>query len=146
MELEPGQPVFMKEVHGNVWKPGVIDQPAKEPDSYWIKFPDSSILRRTRSMIKSRSLPSHFELQAEGKERNSTEFIPLHVHSIFNSLLLAPEQPMGNLVVPPMTEMGTLSAAGNIPLVQPSLPSQAVDQLYPVHQGDPPMQTRVFHQ
>ena len=48
MELKPGQPVFMKEVHGNVWKTGVIDQPAKEPDSYWIKFPDSSILRRTQ--------------------------------------------------------------------------------------------------
>ena len=52
MELEPGQPVFVKEVTGNVWKTGVIDQPAKEPESYWIKFPDNSILRRTRSMIK----------------------------------------------------------------------------------------------
>ena len=29
MELEPGQPVFMKEATGNVWKPGVIDQPAR---------------------------------------------------------------------------------------------------------------------
>ena len=29
MELKPGQPVFMKEVHGNVWKTGVIDQQAK---------------------------------------------------------------------------------------------------------------------
>ena len=36
-----------------------------EPDSYWVRFPDNSILRRTRSMIKPRSLPSHFELQAE---------------------------------------------------------------------------------
>ena len=52
MELEPGQPVFVKEVHGNVWKTGTIDQPAKEPESYWVKFPDNSILRRTRSMIK----------------------------------------------------------------------------------------------
>ena len=25
MELKPGQPVFMKEVHGNVWKTGVIN-------------------------------------------------------------------------------------------------------------------------
>ena len=25
MELEPEQPVFMKEVHGNIWKSGVID-------------------------------------------------------------------------------------------------------------------------
>ena len=76
MELEPGQPVFVKEVHRNVWKTGVVDQPAKEPDSYWIKFPDSSILRRTCSMIKPRSLPSHFELESEAKERNISEFIP----------------------------------------------------------------------
>ena len=46
MELKPGQPVFMKKVHGNVWKTGVIDQPAKESDFYWIEFPDSSILIR----------------------------------------------------------------------------------------------------
>ena len=32
MELKPGQPVFMKEVHGNVWKTGIINQPAKEPE------------------------------------------------------------------------------------------------------------------
>ena len=32
MELKPGQPVFMKEVHGNVWRTGIIDQPAKEPE------------------------------------------------------------------------------------------------------------------
>ena len=79
MELEPGQPVFIKEVHGNVWKTGVIDQPAKEPDSYWIRFPDSSILRRTRSMIKPRSLPSHFELKTQIKEWNNPQFIPSSV-------------------------------------------------------------------
>ena len=67
MELKPGQPVFVKEVRGNVWKTGVINQPAKEPESYWIKFPDNSILRRTRSMIKPRAQPSYFKLEAEGK-------------------------------------------------------------------------------
>ena len=30
MELKLGHPVFMKEVAGNVWKTGVINQPAKE--------------------------------------------------------------------------------------------------------------------
>ena len=54
-ELEPGQPVFVKEVHGNVWRTATVDQPAAEPDSYWVRFPDNSILRRTRSMIKPRS-------------------------------------------------------------------------------------------
>ena len=82
MELEPGQPVFMKEVTGNVWKTGVINQPAKEPESYWIKFPDNSILRRTRSMIKPRSQPSYFELEAEGKEWNATGTVLPHVHTI----------------------------------------------------------------
>ena len=69
-ELEPRQPVFVKEVRGNVWRTATIDQPAAEPDSYWVRFPDNSILRRTRSMIKPRSLPSHFELQAEAQQRN----------------------------------------------------------------------------
>ena len=70
MDLEPGQPVFVKEVNGNVWRTVTVDQPAAEPDSYWVRFPDDSILRSTRSMIKPRSLPSHFELQAEAQQRN----------------------------------------------------------------------------
>ena len=39
MELDPGQPVFVKEVSGNVWKTTTVDQPAAEPDSYWVRFP-----------------------------------------------------------------------------------------------------------
>ena len=70
MELEPGQPIFVKEVNGNIWRTATVDQLAAEPDSYWVRFPDDSILRRTRSMIKPRSLPSHFELQAEAQQRN----------------------------------------------------------------------------
>ena len=54
MDLEPGQPVFVKEVNGNVWRTATVDQPAAEPDSYWVRFPDDSILRRTRSMIKTK--------------------------------------------------------------------------------------------
>ena len=69
-KLEPEQPVFLKEVHGNVWRTATVNQPAAEPDSYWVRFPDNSILRRTRAMIKPRSLPSHFELQAEAQQRN----------------------------------------------------------------------------
>ena len=34
MELKPGQPVFVKEVTGNVWKTSVINHLAKEPESY----------------------------------------------------------------------------------------------------------------
>ena len=46
MELDPGQPVFIKEVSGNVWKTATVDQLTAEPDSYWVRFPDNSILRK----------------------------------------------------------------------------------------------------
>ena len=85
-ELEPGQPVFVKEVHGNIWRTATINQPAAEPDSYWVRFPDNSILRRTRSMIKPRSLPSHFELQAEAQQRNFEGETSSRSHSSFNQL------------------------------------------------------------
>ena len=61
MDLDPGQPVFVKEVSGNIWRMATVDQPAAESDSYWVRFPDNSILRRTRSMITPRSLPSSFQ-------------------------------------------------------------------------------------
>ena len=32
MDLDPGQPVFVKEVSGNVWKTTTVDQPAAEPN------------------------------------------------------------------------------------------------------------------
>ena len=78
MDLDPGQPVFVKEVSGNVWKTTTVDQLAAEPDSYWGRFPDNSILRRTRSIIKPRSLPSHFKLQAEAQPWNFEGKISSH--------------------------------------------------------------------
>ena len=102
-ELEPGQPVFVKEVHGNAWRTATIDQPAAEPDSYWVRFPDNSILRRTRSMIKPRSLPSHFELQAEAQQRNFEGETSSHSHSSFNQLngqSMLPVMPMTSVTTP----------------------------------------------
>ena len=120
MELKPGQPVFMKEVHGNVWKTGIINQPAKEPESYWVKFPDNSILRRTRSMIKPQSQPSYFELEAEGTEKGTAVETFHHIsHHPFNSNLQAPEipaLPVDSLVPPALTSKATPSAAGNLPV------------------------------
>ena len=87
IQLKPGQPVFMKEVTENVWKTDVINQPAMEPESYWIKFPDNSILRRMRSMIKPRSQPFYFQLEAEGKEWKHTGTIPPHYNNpLLNNL------------------------------------------------------------
>ena len=103
-ELEPGQPVFVKEVHGNVWRTAIVDQPAAEPDSYWVRFPDNSILRRTRSMIKPRSLPFHFELQAEAaQQRNFEGETNSHSCSSFNQLnekSLLPVTPMTSVTTP----------------------------------------------
>ena len=105
MELDPGQPVFVKEVSGNIWKTATVDQPVAEPDSYWVRFPDNSILRRTRAMIKPRSQPSHFELQAEAQPQNfegkfcshsSDSFSPMNVESML------PVTPMES-VTPPAT-------------------------------------------
>ena len=102
-ELEPGQPVFVKEVHGNVWRTATVDQPAAEPDSYWVRFPDNSILRRTRSMIKPRSLPSHFELQAEAQQRNFEGENHLHSCDSFRQLngqSMPPVMPMTSVTTP----------------------------------------------
>ena len=74
MDLEPGQPVFIKEVQGNIWKTATIDQPAREPDSYWVRYPDNSILRRTHQMIKPQTQPSHLELETQSHERNTPEY------------------------------------------------------------------------
>ena len=102
-ELEPGQPVFVKEVHGNVWRTATVNQPAAEPDSYWVRFPDNSILRRTRSMIKPRSLPSHFELQAEAQQRNFEGETNSRSYSSFNQLngqSMLPVTPMTSVTTP----------------------------------------------
>ena len=96
------------------------DQPtSKEPKLYWIKFPDNSILRRPRSMVKPRSQPSYFELEAEGKEWNSTGIIPPCSHQPFNSMLPAlelPALPMDDLVPPALTSKATPSVQDNIPV------------------------------
>ena len=93
MDLDPGQPVFVKEVSGNVWKTTTVDQPAAEPDSYWVRFPGNSILRRTRAMIKPRSQPSHFELQTEAQPWNFEGKFCSHSSDSFNQL-------NGNSVLP----------------------------------------------
>ena len=40
-----------------------MDHPADGPDSYWIRFPDSSLLRRIHSALKVRFIPSIFNQQ-----------------------------------------------------------------------------------
>ena len=110
MDLEPGQPVFVKEVNGNVWRTATVDQPAAESDSYWVRFPDNSILRRTRSMIKPRSSPSHFELQAEAQQRNFEGQTNSHSLDSFNQLnehAMLPVTPMTSVTTPATVDRGS---------------------------------------
>ena len=103
MDLDPGQPVFVKEVSGNIWKTTTVDQPAAEPNSYWVRFSDNSILRRTRSMIKPRSLPSHFKLQAEAQPLNFEGKTNSHSFDSFNQLnghSMLPVTPMTSVTTP----------------------------------------------
>ena len=143
MELKPGQPVFMKEVHGNVWRTGTINQPVKEPDSYWIKFPDTSILRRTQPMIKPRSLPSHLNWKLRTRRGTFWNLFPqVHLSSMLPGLE-HPALPKGNLVTPQLSEKGTSSERKDIPtssphVTQPSISSQVLRRST--------CATKVFHQ
>ena len=120
MELDPGQPVFVKEVSGNVWKAATVDQPAAEPDSYWVRFPENSILRRTRSVIKPRSLPSHFELQAEAQPWNFEGKISLHSSDSFNLLKMEsmlPVTPMASVTPPATKDRGSKVRKSTDPII-----------------------------
>ena len=110
MDLEPGQPVFVKEVNGNIWRTATVDQPAAEPDSYWVRFPDNSILRRTISMIKPRSQPSHFELQAEAQPRNfegKTNSCSFDSFNQLNGNSMLPVTPMVSVTTPVTIDRGS---------------------------------------
>ena len=80
-------------------------------------------------MIKPRSQPSYFELEAEGKEWNAAEIVPPYSHNPFTSKLQEPELPvlpMSSLVPQPLTTKAMQLGQVNIPVsstgeVQPSI-------------------------
>ena len=129
MELDPGQPIFVKEVNGNVWKTATVDQPAAEPDSFWVRFQDNSILRRIRAMIKPRSQPSHFELQAEAQPWNfegkycscsSDSFNLMNVESML------PVTPMGSVKPPATKDRGSTVRKPTDTIISTGAPQPAV--------------------
>ena len=125
MDLDPGQPVFVKEVSGNIWKTATVDQPVAEPDSYWVRFPDNSILRRTRSMIKPRSLPSHFKLQAEAQPWNFEGKSDSHSHDSFNQLngnSMLPVTPMASVTTPATKDRGSKVGKSTDPISSTEAP------------------------
>ena len=129
MDLEPGQPVFVKEVNGNVWRTATVDQPAAEPDSYWVRFPDNSILRRTRSMIKPRSQPSHFKLQAEAQPGNFEGKTYSHSCESFNQLngqSMLPVTPMASVTKPATIDRGSKVSEITDPISSTETPKPTV--------------------
>ena len=131
MDLEPGQPVFVKEVNGNIWRTATVDQPAAEPDSYWVRFPDNSILRRTRSMIKPRSVPSHFELQAEAQQRNfegETNSRSSESFSQLNEQSMLPVTPMASVTKPATVDRGSKVSETPDPINSTGAPQPTVER------------------
>ena len=129
MDLEPGQPVFVKEVNGNIWRTATVDQPAAEPDSYWVRFPDNSILRRTRSMIKPRSSPFHFELQAEAQQRNFEGETNSRSFGSFNQLnehSMLPVTPMASVTKPATVDRGSKVSEITDPISSTETPQHTV--------------------
>ena len=125
MELDPGQPVFVKEVSGNIWKTTTVDQSAAEPDSYWVRFPDNSILRRTRSMVKPRSLPSYFKLQAEAQPWNFEGKTNLHSSDSFNQMKvesMLPITPMASVSTPAIKDRGSKVRKSTDPIISTEAP------------------------
>ena len=134
MDLVPGQPVFVKEVNGNVWRTATVDQPAAEPNSYWVRFPDNSILRRTRSMIKPRSLPSHFKLQAEAQPGNFEEKTNSCSFDSFNQLngnSLLPVAPMTSVTTSATIDRGSKVSETTDPVISTEAPQPTVSEATP---------------
>ena len=107
MDLEAEQPVFIKGVQENIWKAATINQPAREPDSYWARYPDNSILRRTHQIIKPQTQPSHLELETQSHERNIPEYRTSSNMQSFQTMFPEPGQqafPTGKPAAPALQE------------------------------------------
>ena len=134
MDLDPGRPVFVKEVSGNIWKTATIDQPAAEPDLYWVRFPDNSILRRTRAMIKPRSRPSHFKLQAEAQPWNFEGKFCAHSSDSFNPMnveSMLPVTPMGSVTPLATKDRDSKVGKSTDPIISTEAPQPAVSGITP---------------
>ena len=122
-----------------------VDQPAAEPDSYWVRFPDNSILRRTRSMIKPRSLPSHFELQAEAQPGNFEGKTNSHSFDSFNQLngnSMLPVTPMVSVTTPATIDRGSKVSETTDPISSTEAPQSAVRGATPSVPSTPRHSTR----
>ena len=140
MDLDPGQPVFVKEVNGNVWRTATA-----EPNSYWVRFPDNSTLRRTRLMIKPRSSPSHFELQAEAQPGNFEGKTNSHSFDSFNQLngnSMLPVTPMTSVTTSATIDRGSKVGETTNPIISTEAPQPTVRGATPNVPSTPRHSTR----
>ena len=145
MDLDHGQPVFVKEVSGNIWKTANVDQPTAEPNSYWVRFPDNSILGRTRSMIKPGSLPSHFKLQAEAQPGNFEGKTNSHSFDSFNQLnghSMLPVTPMTSVTTPATVDRGSKVSETTDPIISTEAPQPTMSGATPSVPSTPRHSTR----
>ena len=118
-------------MNGNIWRTATVDQPAAEPDSYWVRFPDNSILRRTSSMIKPRSQPSHFELQAEAQQRNfegETNSCSCESFSQLKGQSMLPVTPMASVTNPATVDRGSKVSETPDPINSTGTPQPTVER------------------
>ena len=151
MDLDPGQPVFVKEVSGNILeKPLLLIQPAAEPNSYWVRFPDNSILRRTRSMIKPRSLPSPFKLQAEAQPWNFEGKTNSHSYDSFNqlngNLNVACLHQWVSVTTPATTDRDSKVSKSTNPIISTEAPQPTMSGITPSVPSTPPRHSTQIHQ
>ena len=134
MDLDPGQPVFVKEVSGHIRKTATVNQPTTKPDSYWVRFPDNSILRRTRSMIEPRSQPSHFKLQADAQPWNFEGKFCAHSSDSFNQMnvdSMLPVTPMESVTPPATKDRDSKVGKSTDPITSTETPQPTVSGITP---------------
>ena len=94
-----------------------------------LRFPDNSILRRTRSMIKPRSSPSHFELQAEAQQRNfegETNSCSFDSFNQLNGQSMLPVTPMASVTKPATVDRGSKVSEITNPISSTGAPQPSV--------------------
>ena len=106
-------------------------------------------------MIKPQLQPFHCELEAEGKDRNSSGHIPAKSQHPFNSNLQnleIPALPIASPVLASLTSKATLSEQGQIPTSStgasklPIAARKAVIQWFLPLQDSQPTALKEFHQ
>ena len=96
-------------------------------------------------MIKPRSLPSHFELQAEAQPWNFEGKTNLHSYDSFNQLngnSMLPVTPMASVTTPATTDRGSKVGKVTDPIISAEAPQPAESGITPSVPSTPRCSTR----